>query len=95
MGLLVVALVGCEVKKEGDSGSSGTGGAVRKAVAISGAVIIEQDGVKVTYRRKCEWCGHVDGSTHTMDIPRTGTRSTMSFTCRKCKKKSKRIMEGM
>jgi hypothetical protein len=55
----------------------------RQAVALTGAVIINQDGKMMTYMKKCEKCGTMPPERTTSLIP-TGTLS-YSFTCLKCR----------
>jgi len=56
----------------------------RRAVVVSGAVLVSQDGVMVRYRKKCFKCGHEDGTTNSMAIGIGLSR--VGFFCRKCKK---------
>jgi hypothetical protein len=55
-----------------------------KAVAVRGAVIVSQDGVRVSYTKKCTECGHADDNRHSMVIRNGMFRA--SFFCPKCKK---------
>ena len=59
----------------------------QNAVAISGAVVIKDDGKKVTYLNKCDNCGKT-GTKHTTIIYPGGKHKT-SFKCNKCKNKNK------
>jgi len=58
----------------------------RKAVAfaLSGAVIVSQDGTTVQYRKKCPKCGHEPSSKSRMPIRNGLTR--VNFFCPICKK---------
>jgi hypothetical protein len=56
--------------------------------AISGAVIVGQEGDTVKYQKKCEACGKVDSVTQPWTSSSGGTLST-SFYCPKCKKLQK------
>lgn len=63
------------------------------AVAVSGAVIVDQTrGLK--YRKKCEFCGFVEGGCTIRALPRKGTTIKEQFTCPKCKKKVPIIIQG-
>jgi hypothetical protein len=62
------------------------------AVAVSGAVIVGQDGVNVKYKKKCTTCGHADGSWHTAPI-RNGPIKSI-FYCRKCRKSRQVELKG-
>jgi hypothetical protein len=62
------------------------------ASAVKGAVIVNQDGVDVRYRMKCDKCGHLDSSCRMMKImPRT---SKSNFYCPKCKKRREVVIQG-
>jgi RNA polymerase subunit RPABC4/transcription elongation factor Spt4 len=54
------------------------------ATAIRGAVLVSQDGMRVTYRKKCPKCGSEDASKNSMPIRNGITRA--NFFCRKCRK---------
>ena len=63
------------------------------AAALSGAVVVKQDGKRVTYKKKCESCGTVaPGSTTTTVSPNSTLRS--SFRCTKCKTNQKIAIQG-
>ncbi len=53
------------------------------AVALQGAVILEQDGSLLTYKEKCEACGHVNPGQRKASIGGWGTY-TSSFRCPRC-----------
>jgi hypothetical protein len=55
-----------------------------RATALKGAVIINQDGATVQYRKKCSKCGHEDACRTSMPIRNMVIKS--SFFCRKCRK---------
>lgn len=55
-----------------------------RATAVSGAVIMSQDGENVHYRKKCTKCGHKDIYVSTMPIRNEVTK--VSFFCPKCRK---------
>lgn len=60
---------------------------VQRAVAISGCVILKDDGKRVTYLQKCDNCNK-KGSEHSLTLY-PGGRYTTSFKCSKCKTKNK------
>jgi len=41
------------------------------AAAISGAVIVKQEGTRIEYRRKCEKCGTVQPGTTTTHVSKS------------------------
>ena len=53
------------------------------AIALRGAVILNQDGNLVTYKEKCESCGHVSPGERKTSIDGWGTY-TSAFRCFKC-----------
>jgi hypothetical protein len=55
-----------------------------RAVGARGAIIVSQDGFRVSFRKKCVQCGHEDASKSGMPI-RNGT-TRVSFFCPKCRK---------
>jgi hypothetical protein len=56
----------------------------RRAIAVKGAIINSQDGVRVEFRKKCIDCGHEDSCRSSMLIGQGITRTT--FFCPKCRK---------
>lgn len=64
------------------------------AVALSGAVILDQSGTRLKYKRKCESCGWVDGGSVSTSAPRKGSKVTSGFQCTKCKAKQKIVIQG-
>jgi hypothetical protein len=56
----------------------------RRVVAVSGGILVSQDGMVVNYRNKCHRCGRPEMYVTTMPI-RTGITS-MNFFCPKCRK---------
>jgi hypothetical protein len=55
-----------------------------KAIAVQGAVIVSQDGTRVSYTRKCTACGQRDDNRLSMVIRNGMFRA--NFFCPKCKK---------
>lgn len=54
------------------------------ATAISGAVILEQQGGRMKYRQKCENCGHVATTTIQIGAPTGANIMRTTFKCSKC-----------
>jgi hypothetical protein len=54
------------------------------ATAVRGAIVVSQDGSRVSYRKKCIKCNYEDTCRHQMPIRNGATRTT--FFCPKCKK---------
>ena len=54
------------------------------AVALSGAVIVSQTISQIVYKRKCEKCGDVSGSTTTTSSVSSGQTYGSQFKCFKC-----------
>jgi transcription elongation factor Elf1 len=51
------------------------------ATALQGAVIVKQDGSRISYKQKCDKCGNVSSDTTTTTI---GSNLTSNFRCSKC-----------
>jgi hypothetical protein len=56
----------------------------RQAFALKGAILLNQNGVTVHFRKKCSQCGFEDACRSSMPIGQGVTRS--HFYCRKCRK---------
>ncbi len=54
------------------------------ATAISGAVIVEQDGRRMKYRQKCEKFGHVATTVIQIGAPMGSNKLTTTFKCSTC-----------
>jgi hypothetical protein len=65
----------------------------RRAVAVSGAVLMNQDGERVYYRKKCSKCGHEDSTRSCMLIGSGITR--VHFFCTKCRKMRDVQIQGL
>jgi hypothetical protein len=65
----------------------------RRAVVISGAIIVSQDGVAVKFRRKCPKCGHEESVRTSMIIAVGQMRS--GFFCPKCRRRFEATLQGM
>jgi DNA-directed RNA polymerase subunit M/transcription elongation factor TFIIS len=63
-----------------------------RAIALSAATIVGQDGTNVKYRKKCTKCGHEDTSYTTMRIT-NGVMKAVFF-CPKCRKKQDVKIQG-
>ncbi len=66
---------------------------LRRAVAVSGAIIMGQDGTTVKFRKKCTKCGYEDSARSTLIIG-VGQMRTQFF-CRKCRKQREVTLQGM
>ena len=65
------------------------------AIALSGAIIIEEKGSQMKYKRKCEKCGWVDNSTVSTSAPMSKSNTTTShFFCPKCKNNQNIKIQG-
>jgi len=64
----------------------------RQALAVTGAVLISQDGVTVYYRKKCSQCGCEDRCRSSMIISTGVSRNT--FYCPKCRKNREVLVRG-
>ena len=56
-----------------------------RAVALTGADIVSQDGAYARYRKKCMKCAHKDASCHMITI--TNKLFKANFFCPKCRKR--------
>jgi hypothetical protein len=63
-----------------------------RALAISGAVIVSQDGETAFYRKKCPKCGHEETGRSRTPI-RNGT-IRVSYFCPKCRKVQQAVIQG-
>jgi hypothetical protein len=64
-------------------------------VALQGAVIVKQNGLQISYKRKCEKCGYLENSTVSTSAPSTkSSKSTSSFRCPKCGNQQKIEIQG-
>jgi hypothetical protein len=69
----------------GDAGvDSSTAGEAAEAARAEGATIMSQDGVRVTYTKKCTESGYQDACRSTMLIGQGVARSFIK--CRQCRK---------
>lgn len=65
------------------------------AVAIQGAVILEQKGNMMKYCKKCERCGFVESNIKTnTQQPGSHGKLTTSFQCPKCKNNQRVEIQG-
>jgi hypothetical protein len=65
----------------------------KKATAVSGAVVVSQDGKYVRFRKKCTACQHEDSSWGTMAILPGTMRTT--FYCPNCRKSREVLLRGV
>jgi hypothetical protein len=66
---------------------------LKKATAVSGAIIVSQDGKFVRFRKKCTACQHEDSSWGTMAILPGTMRTT--FYCPMCRKSREVLLRGV
>ena len=66
----------------------------KQAVALTGCVIVDQDGRTMKYRKKCESCGEIQPGTTTSAIPGKYSKRNSSFRCYKCKNRQKVAIQG-
>lgn len=65
------------------------------ATALQGAVIVKQDGTRISYKQKCEKCGNVSSSTTTTSVSlNSSSKITSSFRCSKCGNQQKIEIQG-
>ncbi len=64
-------------------------------VALQGAVIVKQEGLRISYKQKCEKCGNLSSSTTSTSAPSTkSSKMTTSFRCSKCGNQQKIEIQG-
>lgn len=61
-------------------------------VALSGAVIVSVSPFK--YKKKCEYCGYLDGGVTMSAKPSKFSTMNASFVCPKCRKTVKIAIRG-
>ena len=66
----------------------------KHAIALTGCVIVDQDGRMMQYRKKCESCGETQPGTTSCAIPGKYSKKTSSFRCYKCKNRQKVVIQG-
>ena len=54
------------------------------AIEMTGGVVVRDRGTVVTYRQRCEMCGHTYDYDKTTIVPAYSTRSCRNFTCPEC-----------
>jgi DNA-directed RNA polymerase subunit M/transcription elongation factor TFIIS len=65
------------------------------ATALQGAVIVSQDGTRISYKQKCDKCGNVSSSTTTTSVSSSSSsKTTSSFRCSKCGNQQKIEIQG-
>lgn len=63
--------------------------------ALQGAVIVSKNGLRISYKQKCESCGNVANGTVTTTVSSSpNSRLTSSFRCIKCGYNQKIIIQG-
>jgi predicted nucleic-acid-binding Zn-ribbon protein len=64
------------------------------AIALTGAVIVEDSGNMITYRKKCQSCGYVEGGGNITTPPSRGTTMSSAFMCMKCRTMNEIRIQG-
>lgn len=65
-----------------------------QAIAMTGAIIEEQNGSTMKYLKRCNYCGDVPNSSTTSSIPSIGNIFTSTFHCSKCGKNTELKIKG-
>ena len=55
------------------------------AIALTGAVIVEDRGTLMSYRKRCGQCGYIEGGSTISSPPSQGGMLVSSFNCQKCR----------
>lgn len=64
-------------------------------IAIQGAVITKKEGLKISYKKKCDKCGTLSSTTtSTTASSSSSSKSTSTFKCIKCGNMQKVIIQG-
>lgn len=64
------------------------------AAALTGCVVVGVDKMGVRYKEKCEFCGWVGNAARVYKPAMPGNKYTNAFSCPKCKKRNKLIVQG-
>lgn len=52
---------------------------------LQGAIIVKSNGLKISYKKKCEKCGNISSSTTSTSVSSNpSAKLTSSFRCNKC-----------
>lgn len=63
--------------------------------ALQGAVIVKKDGLRISYKQKCEKCGNLNSGTITTTASSSSSsKSSTSFRCSKCGNQQKCEIQG-
>ena len=54
------------------------------AIALCGSIVIGNDGTRITYKKKCDYCSHIEPGTTTTSISRGSILNSSGF-CSNCK----------
>ncbi len=65
-----------------------------QAVALSGAVIISQEGSRLVYKGKCEKCGSISNSEVSTHSVSKGQTYGSTYHCHKCKNAQRIQIKG-
>lgn len=64
------------------------------AFVLTGAVIVEDRGNLISYRKRCGRCGHVEGGSTISSPPGQGTIMVSTFSCQKCRGTNELRIQG-
>lgn len=65
------------------------------ATVIQGAVITKKDGLRISYKQKCEKCGYASASQITTSVSSSSSsKYSSSFRCSKCGNQQKIEIQG-
>jgi ribosomal protein S27AE len=67
---------------------------VKKIVIVSGAVLMQRSGNRITIKKKCEKCGTVQNAVEVLDVPGRNVTHTERFTCFKCGNLQEIVLQG-
>ena len=63
--------------------------------ALQGAVIVKKDGLRISYKQKCEKCGNLSNETiNTTASSSSNSKLTSFFRCSKCGNQQKVEIQG-
>lgn len=64
------------------------------AIALTGAVIVDDRSILISYRKKCGSCGYIEGGSTVGCPPSLGTTAVSSFNCQKCRAYNETRIQG-
>lgn len=63
-------------------------------IALTGAVIVDDRGNMISYRKKCAACGFIEGGSTVCTPPAIGCTSVGMFSCQKCRTSNEIRIQG-